>query len=103
VLAVLGAVVIVDAAAARPVVHAAETALVVAAITVGAVLGLAAVTAVAWIVMAIRRRQSERSAIAAWTVGAPPPGQAPVIEPSPQVYGPVYEHRESRSQTPGTP
>jgi hypothetical protein len=72
-------------------VHAAETALEVVAITIGAVLGLAAVAAVAWVIVAVRRRPPGRRAITAWTVRALPPGQAREIEPPRPVYGPVRD------------
>jgi hypothetical protein len=72
-------------------VHAAETALEVVANTIGAVLGLAAVAAVAWVIVAVRRRPPGRRAITAWTVRALLPGQAREIEPPRPVYGPVRD------------
>ena len=61
-LAALAAIIalVIAAAAARPAVRAAETALQVAAITIGAVLALAALGAVAWVAVAVRRHELER-------------------------------------------
>jgi hypothetical protein len=60
--------------------HAAETALEIAAITVGAVLGLAATAAVTWAAVAVCRRERERRAIAAPSVRALPLGRTRAIE-----------------------
>jgi hypothetical protein len=96
-LAVLAALalVVIGAAAARPVVHAAETVLEVAAITLGIVAGMAAAGAVTWLAVAARRRQAQARplpagqarAIAARTARELPPGQARAIEPPRPVYG----------------
>jgi hypothetical protein len=72
--------VVIAVVAAKPVVHAAETVLEIAAITVGAVLGLAATTAVTWAAVAVCRRERERRAIAAPSVRALPPARPRAIE-----------------------
>ncbi len=79
VLAVLA--VIAAAALARPVVHAAELALEVAAITAGAVLGLAAVAAVVAVTVTARRRRARVYPVAGRTVREVPAARVRVIEP----------------------
>ncbi len=94
--------VIAAAALARPVIHAAVTALEVAAITAGAVLGLAAVAAVAWAVVVVRRRQLGRRVypLAARTAREVPAARVRVIEPPRQVYGAAPVQRDLASRRP---
>jgi hypothetical protein len=93
-LAALAAIIalVIAAAAARPAVRAAETALQVAAITIGAVLALAALGAVAWVAVAVRRHELERrqawpATIAGRVAHQLQDWQAEAIEPPRRVYG----------------
>lgn len=90
VLAVLA--VIAAAVLARPVVHAAETVLEVAAITAGAVLGVAAAGAVVWAVVAARRRRGRPYPLAGRPVRSLPAAGVRPIEPPRPVYGTLDEH-----------
>jgi hypothetical protein len=94
-LAALTAIIalVIAAVAARPAVRAAETALEVAAITIGAVLALGAIAAVAWVAVAVRRHELERRQARPATIAGPvihhlPDRQAGAIEPPRRVYRP---------------
>ena len=62
--------------AARPVVHGGQAALEVAAVTLGAVLGLAAIGAIVWIAAVRRRERNHRAmSIPLYRAGGGPPRQ----------------------------
>jgi hypothetical protein len=97
-VAAVVAVVVIASAAARPVVHAAETVLEVAAITAGAVLGLAAVAVVAIVVTRARRGQRQAYTLTGRVVRQLPASQGLAIDPPRPVYGPTYEHPEHQQR-----